>query len=220
MNSHKNKTIDISADEYAALIGACIPADSPMSPEACIDKTLCGDAFDVLGFLPRGFFDLLIADPPYNLDKTFDGEKFRKTAVKVSEQDIREFYEQALREEPKKLINCLVKEIVLFDDRMEICFNSPIKKSPDESRGFSFYNSFADMHVYLYSNTAPQVKKMRIEIYVGETAVAAILFMAEQRKKPNPNTFSSIRFRLSLAHHEEFESPTFGSVDQRSIQLS
>lgn len=51
-----------------------------MSPEACIDKTVCGDAFDVLGFLPRGFFDLLIADPPYNLDKTFDGEKFRKTA--------------------------------------------------------------------------------------------------------------------------------------------
>ena len=90
-----------------------------------------------------------------------------KTAVKVSEQDIREFYEQALREEPKKLINCLIKEIVLFDDIMEIYFNSPIKKSPDESRGFSFYNSFADMHVYLYSNTAPQVKKMRIEIYVG-----------------------------------------------------
>lgn len=80
MNSPKNKTIDISADEYAALIGACITADSPMSPEACIDKTVCGDAFDVLGFLPRGFFDLLIADPPYNLDKTFDGEKFRKTA--------------------------------------------------------------------------------------------------------------------------------------------
>lgn len=90
-----------------------------------------------------------------------------KTAVKVSEQDIREFYEQALREEPKMLINCLIKEIVLFDDRMEIYFNSPIKKSPDESRGFSFYNSFADMHVYLYSNTAPQVKKMRIEMYVG-----------------------------------------------------
>ena len=41
-----------------------------------------------------------------------------------------------------------------------------------------------------------------------------------KEKKPNPNTFSSIRFRLSLAHHEEFESPTFGSVDQRSIQLS
>lgn len=90
-----------------------------------------------------------------------------KTAVKVSEQDIREFYEQALREEPKMLINCLIKEIVLFDDRMEIYFNSPIKKSPDESRGFSFYSSFADMHVCLYSNTAPQVKKMRIEMYVG-----------------------------------------------------
>lgn len=90
-----------------------------------------------------------------------------KTAVKVSEQDIREFYEQALREEPKMLINCLIKEIVLFDDRMEIYFNSPIRTSPDENRGFSFYNSFADMHVYLYSNTAPQVQKMQIEMYAG-----------------------------------------------------
>ena len=27
-------------------------------------------------------------------------------------------------------------------------------------------------------------------------------------------------FGLFLVHHEEFESPTFGSVDQRSIQLS
>ena len=71
------------------------------------------------------------------------------------------------REEPKMLINYLIKEIVLFDDRMEIYFNSPIKKCPDESRGFSFYSSFADMHVCLYSNTAPQVKKMRIEMYVG-----------------------------------------------------
>ena len=91
----------------------------------------------------------------------------RKTAVKVSEQDIREFYEQALREEPKMLINYLIKEIVLFDDRMEIYFNSPIKKSPDESQGFSFYSSFADLHVYMNSNTAPQVKKMQIEMYVG-----------------------------------------------------
>lgn len=53
------------------------------------------------------------------------------------------------------------------DDRIQIYFNSPIKKSPDESRGFSFYSSFADMQVYLYSNTAPQGKKMQIKMYVG-----------------------------------------------------
>ena len=39
----------------------------------------------------------------------------------------------------KELFDCLIKEIVLYDDKIEIYFNSPIKLSPDESRGFTFY---------------------------------------------------------------------------------
>ena len=54
------------------------------------------------------------------------------------------------------LIDCLVKEILLYDDKIEIYFNSPIKPSPaeggpDESRGFLFYTediriAFKDPH--------------------------------------------------------------------------
>ena len=62
-----------------------------------------------------------------------------KQAVKVTERDIRAFYEQALRLEPQMLINFLIKEIVLFDDRIEIHFNSPLRNNPDDSQGFSFY---------------------------------------------------------------------------------
>ena len=62
-----------------------------------------------------------------------------KQAVKVTERDIRAFYEQALRLEPQMLINFLMKEIVLFDDRIEIHFNSPLRNNPDDSQGFSFY---------------------------------------------------------------------------------
>ena len=57
-----------------------------------------------------------------------------KSAVKLTEQDIRRFYEQALRQEAKMLINYLIDKIVLYDDRMEIYFNSPLKADgPDES---------------------------------------------------------------------------------------
>lgn len=63
-----------------------------------------------------------------------------KTAVKLSESDMREFYAQALELEPQMLINYLIKEIVLFDDKIEIHYNSPIKISPDDSLGFSFYS--------------------------------------------------------------------------------
>ena len=59
-----------------------------------------------------------------------------KTAVQVSETQIREFYGKALALEPKLLINLLVKQIVLFDDKIQIQYNSPIKQSPDNIRGF------------------------------------------------------------------------------------
>ena len=92
-----------------------------------------------------------------------------KTAVKFSEEYIREYYEKALRNEAKMLINYIVKEITLYDDKMIIYFNSPIKTgSPDgESRGFSFYHNIVDLKIYLYNNTLPKIQKIAIEMYVG-----------------------------------------------------
>ena len=50
------------------------------------------------------------------------------------------------------LVNYLIKEIVLFDDRIVIHYNSPIVTSPDEDnlkkdacRGFLFYNGIMDI---------------------------------------------------------------------------
>ena len=74
-----------------------------------------------------------------------------KQSVKISEREIRTFYENALRLEPQLLIDALIKEILLYDDRIEIYFNSPIRTSPDDSQGFSFYRgtqrrTFKDPH--------------------------------------------------------------------------
>ena len=75
------------------------------------------------------------------LEKQIAIEK-SKTAVQLTKKQIREFYTQALSLEPKLLINYLVKEIILYDDKIEIQFNAPIKVSPDDEsrRGFSFYS--------------------------------------------------------------------------------
>ncbi len=64
-----------------------------------------------------------------------------KQTVKITEAKIRTFYEQALRYEPQMLINYIVKEIVMYDDRIDIIYNSPLTFSPDyeNSRGFIFY---------------------------------------------------------------------------------
>ena len=41
------------------------------------------------------------------------------------------------------LINYFVKEIILYHDEVKIYFNNPLKVSPDNSQGFSFYNNYA-----------------------------------------------------------------------------
>ena len=65
-----------------------------------------------------------------------------KETVLLTEKEIKKYFEDALKLEPQMLINYLVKEIVLFDNRADIIYTSPLKStdSPDESQGFSFYS--------------------------------------------------------------------------------
>lgn len=61
-----------------------------------------------------------------------------KQSVTYTEAQIREYYEKMLKEEPQALINLLVKQIVLYDDKIEIYFTAPIAAGPDDGRGFLF----------------------------------------------------------------------------------
>ena len=72
-----------------------------------------------------------------------------KTAVKYTEKEIRAFYEQALNLEPQMLINYIVKEILVYDDRIDVIYNSPITVSPDDEnrQGFSFYSKMIKLNV-------------------------------------------------------------------------
>jgi len=44
------------------------------------NKTICGDTFKVANFLPDKFIDLMLVDPPYNLNKKFNGTSFKEMA--------------------------------------------------------------------------------------------------------------------------------------------
>lgn len=69
--SARNKTIDFSEQEGAKYLSQCVSVSAPVSADAVTDKIICGDSFSVLPNLPRAFADLIIADPPYNLQKTY-----------------------------------------------------------------------------------------------------------------------------------------------------
>ncbi len=77
----KNKTIRLTDAEAAELRRNLLILDAPVPADAILDRTICQDVFEAVPFLPAGFVDLMIVDPPYNLDKFFNGRRFARQST-------------------------------------------------------------------------------------------------------------------------------------------
>ena len=78
MKSQRNKTIDFTLEQGQEYLENCIKEQNVQEiPTNC---TVVGDAFSVLKKIKDKSVDLLIVDPPYNLDKDFHGNGFKKCA--------------------------------------------------------------------------------------------------------------------------------------------
>ncbi len=88
MKAPRNKTIDITVQEGKEYLEKCTDMRKKAAkPRSFINKTVIGNNLTVLPLLKPGSVDLLIADPPYNLDKDFSGNRFKKRSV----EEYREF---------------------------------------------------------------------------------------------------------------------------------
>lgn len=79
MKAERNKTIDFLPEDAPEYLARCLRVTEDVPLDAVCGRTICGDTFRVAPHLPRGFADLLIVDPPYNLTKDFSGGGFRRT---------------------------------------------------------------------------------------------------------------------------------------------
>ena len=79
LRAPRNRTLGLSAREADIFRARLTYAADDLS--ACRNKTICGDAFEVLKKLPENEFDLLFADPPYNLTKNFGTNSFKQTSL-------------------------------------------------------------------------------------------------------------------------------------------
>lgn len=86
MKACRNKTIDMTVDEGKEYLERCITVSEMVTLDSVLDKTIVGDTFETLRLLPVKSIDLLIVDPPYNLDKNFNGKKFKKTTDEMYEE--------------------------------------------------------------------------------------------------------------------------------------
>jgi site-specific DNA-methyltransferase (adenine-specific) len=73
----RNRTIALEPDETGAFSSRLLRLKSPRAPGDILGRTICQDVYQALPYLPDSFVDLLIADPPYNLDKSFNGQTFK-----------------------------------------------------------------------------------------------------------------------------------------------
>lgn len=76
-----NKTLDREITKNDKYLLRCKTEEDIKKLDAPCDLTVNGDTMKILPLLPRGYFDLIIVDPPYNLNKNFHGNSFSKMKV-------------------------------------------------------------------------------------------------------------------------------------------
>jgi site-specific DNA-methyltransferase (adenine-specific) len=81
-----NRTLTLSEEELAQYKKTLVSIDGAVTVDEVRDRVFRGDIFTALPHLPDGFVDLLFADPPYNLTKTFNDRRFRKTSLDQYEE--------------------------------------------------------------------------------------------------------------------------------------
>ncbi len=126
MKADRNKTIDISIEEGKQYLERCISVTSQTSIDEILDKTIIGDTFSVTPLLPHNFVDLLIVDPPYNLDKNFDGKKFKKTSDSLYEEYTEKWIQSVLpllKENASVYVCCDWKSSLIIGSVLKKYFN-------------------------------------------------------------------------------------------------
>lgn len=94
-----------------------------------------------------------------------------KKSYELTELEIRNYYSKAIHLTDKMLIEYLIKKIILFDDKMQIIFNSPLKhESPDPNgTGFLIGNKKTKRHYIISYGYTKKPKKVNTdtELLIG-----------------------------------------------------
>lgn len=71
-----NRTLTLEPEEIEGLKSRLLTESNISAETDIVNRILNGDILKMLEFVPDGFADLIIIDPPYNLSKNFNGMKF------------------------------------------------------------------------------------------------------------------------------------------------
>ncbi len=92
----RNRTLELCADDIARLRPGLIDAGRLRGGDDVVGGTIHGDCLAALPLLPRRSVDLVVADPPYNLTKSYNGTTFKERSAPTYESWMRAWIEAAL----------------------------------------------------------------------------------------------------------------------------
>lgn len=91
VRAERNRTLTVSECEIPVLERYILAVDE-FDSSAVDDTIINADLFDCIDSIPDGYFNLIIVDPPYNLDKNFHGKKFSRMGSDVYEDYLRSWF--------------------------------------------------------------------------------------------------------------------------------
>ena len=90
----RNRTLTTTTTE-AATYRARLLSPAALTRTAFLDRTIHGDCLEVMTKLPKASVDLLVLDPPYNLNKKFGAKCFARVSVDAYTEYLRTIFQAA-----------------------------------------------------------------------------------------------------------------------------
>ncbi|MDR3625481.1 MAG: DNA methyltransferase [Ignavibacteriaceae bacterium] len=78
ITAKNNRTITLNKEEINIFRNELLNVNKKINVSQLINRVINQDLNQVFEYLPESFVDLLFIDPPYNLSKNFNGNKFQK----------------------------------------------------------------------------------------------------------------------------------------------
>lgn len=91
VRAERNRTLTVSASEIPTLEKFILSVND-IKTSFVDDSIINADLFDCLDYIPNWYFNLIIIDPPYNLDKDFHGKKFSSMKSDAYEDYLRSWF--------------------------------------------------------------------------------------------------------------------------------
>lgn len=93
----RNRTIEVSPSEVTHFERKVLRPTGPLDLCEIRGRTLNGDLFRVIKWMPDSFADLIFLDPPYNLTKSFNGFSFQERSLEDYQKWLESWLPRVLR---------------------------------------------------------------------------------------------------------------------------